>query len=40
MALITGRANKISNPIMIAVYWLSILRVDAPRYANTNASHM
>lgn len=37
MALITGSANNINSPIMIAVYWLSILRVDAPKYANTNA---
>ncbi len=40
MALTTGNAKRVNNPIKTAEYVLSTLRIDAPRYANTKASHM
>lgn len=40
MALTIGKANSVKSPMIIAFHSLSILNIDAPRYANTNASHM
>jgi hypothetical protein len=40
IALINGKASKIIIAMTIAIPFVSILRIDAPRYAKTNASEM
>jgi hypothetical protein len=40
IALINGNASNIIKAITIAMPFVSILRIDAPRYAKTNAYEM
>ncbi len=40
IALINGKASKIIKAITIAIPLVSILKIDAPKYAKTNASEI